>query len=230
MPSMSIWSRITESLSAIGGSVMGLLTKLTKGRVTLPEKSIAFTIGLIALGAKMAKADGVVTGEEVLAFKQVFEVPPSELAGVARVFNLAKQDTAGYEAYARQIAKLFNSKAAILEDLLDALFHIAKADDAVHPAELAYLASVAEIFGFSEHDFVRIKARHVASEVSYTVLGLDRNASLDQVKRRYRKLVHEHHPDKHIAAGMPQELIAITTRRLQRINEAYERILRECPA
>ncbi len=226
---MSIWTRIAENIAAVGNSVGRFLTKLARSRATVPEKSIGFTIGMIALGAKMAKADGSVTQDEIMAFKQVFHVPEKDLAAVARVFNLAKQDTAGYETYARQIAKLFKSKAPILEDVLDGLFHIAKADSAVHPAELEYLRRVAVIFGFSETEFVRVKARHVAPGQydSYLVLGLDSSAHIDDVKRRYRKLVREHHPDKHIAAGVPEELVAIANERLQRINEAYGRIMKE---
>ncbi len=227
---MTIWTRVAESLTAIGDSIEGFLTKLASRRPTPPEKSIGFTIGMIALGAKMAKADGLVTGEEITAFKQVFHVPPSELAGVARVFNLAKRDTAGYDSYARQIARLFQSKAAILEDVLDGLFHIAKADDALHPAELAYLAQVASIFGFSDEDFFRIRARHIAAEDPYGVLGISPGASPDAVKQAYRKLVRAHHPDRHIAAGMPREMVAIATERLQRINAAYDRITKQAAA
>ena len=226
---MSIWTRIADSISAIGDSVGGFLMKLARSHATVPEKSIGFTIGMISLGAKMARADGAVTQDEISAFKQVFHVPDKDLAAVSRVFNLAKRDTAGYETYARQIARLFKSKAPILEDVLDGLFHIAKADSAVHPAELEYLRSVAAIFGFSETEFVRVKLRHVATgrDDSYQVLGLDRSAHIDDVKRRYRKLVREHHPDKHIAAGVPDELVAIANERLQRINEAYGRIMKE---
>src|SRR6059036_1243617 len=132
---MSIWTRIAEAVSAIGDSLGSFLQKLARPRASAPEKSIAFTIGMIALGAKMAKADGVVTKAEVEAFRQVFHIPERDLAGVARVFNLAKQDVAGYDSYARQIARLFKPGSPILEDVLDGLFHIAKADNSVHPAE-----------------------------------------------------------------------------------------------
>ena len=160
---MSIWTRISEALALVGDSIGGFLAKLAKGRVTAPEKSLGFTIGMIALGAKMAKADGLVTVDEVAAFKRVFHVPQAELAAVARVFNLAKQDVTGYDSYARQIARLFHAKAATLESVLDGLFHIAKADGTIHPAELSYLENVAQLFGFGPHDFARIKARHVSA-------------------------------------------------------------------
>ncbi len=226
---MSIWTRITEALALAGDSIGNFLAKLARSRVRTPEKSIGFTIGMIALGAKMAKADGVVTVDEVAAFKRVFRVPQSELAAVARVFNLAKQDVTGYDAYARQIAKLFHAKAAILENVIDGLFHIAKADHVIHPAELKYLENVALHFGFGAHDFARIKARHVAggTDDPYLIIGVERSAELAVIKTHYRKLVRENHPDRLIAAGVPEEMVLLSTDRLARINAAYEKILKE---
>lgn len=225
---MSIWTRIAESLSAIGESVGSFLQAVITSKPALPEKSVAFTIGMIALGAKMAKADGVVTEDEIAAFKQVFHVPDHELSGVARVFNLAKKDTAGFETYARQMSKLFEAQSVILEDVLDGLFHIAKADNAFHPGEHGFLRQVAEIFGFSHAEFARIRARHVdVADDPWLILGVSRDAKEDDIKRRYRELVREYHPDKHIAAGVPEEMIEIATERLQKVNEAYDKIMRE---
>lgn len=226
---MSVWTRISEALSAIGGSVGAFLQSLVARNPTPPEKSVGFTIGMIALGAKMAKADGVVTEDEIRAFRQVFDVPESELASVARVFNLARQDVAGYETYARQIARLFDARHEILEDVLDGLFHIAKADNAFHPEENGFLADVARVFGFSDADFARIRARHVVSprQDDYLILGIPQDASTEDVRRRYRELVRDYHPDRHIAAGVPAEMIAIATERLQKVNAAYARIMKE---
>ena len=223
---MSIWTRIAEALSSIGESVGAFLQSIVNRNPTPPEKSVAFTIGMIGLGAKMAKADGVVTEDEIRAFKQVFHIPDGELAAVARVFNLAKQDVAGYETYARQIAKLFEARSAVLEDVLDGLFHIAKADNAFHPGEHGFLARVAAIFGFSDADFARIRARHVSvPDDPFLILGLPADATPETVRKRYRDLVREHHPDRHIAAGVPEEMIELATARLQKINEAYDRIM-----
>jgi DnaJ like chaperone protein len=141
---MSIWSRIVEVLAEVGESVIGFLSRVAGSErgPPDPERSIAFTIGMIALGAKMAKADGIVTTDEVAAFKEVFHVPPDELQNVARVFNIAKRDVAGFDAYARQIARLFGAQPQLLEDVMDGLFHIAKADGRLDERELEYLASV----------------------------------------------------------------------------------------
>ena len=225
---MSIWTRIAEALSAAGASIGSVLQAMTTARRARPETSVAFTIGMVALGAKMAKADGVVTQDEIAAFKQVFHIPDGDLASVARVFNMAKADTAGFETYARQIAGLFAEQKGMLEDVLDGLFHIAKADNAFHPGEHGFLAKVAEIFGFMPADFSRIRARHVASaDDPYLILGMDRQSSTVEIKTRYRALVREYHPDRHIAAGVPEEMIEIATVRLQKVNEAYDQIMRE---
>ena len=226
---MSLWSRIIEAVAAAGDSISQYFAGVTAARARPPEKTLTFTIGMIALSAKMAKADGVVTEAEIDAFKQIFVVAPEDFGNVARVYNLAKQDMAGYAAYARQIARLFNGKHRILEDVLDGLFHVAKADGTVHERELAFLMEVAGIFGFADREFDRIRARHVALPASnpFAILGLSPSAANDELKKQYRKLVRENHPDRHIAAGMPPEAVKIATDRLASINAAYNRIAKE---
>lgn len=221
---MSVWSRISEAVQQVGDSLVSVLSRLagSPSDGPDPERSVAFTIGVIALGAKMAKVDGRVSGAEVDAFKQVFQVDASELANVARVFNLAKQDVAGFDAYARKLADLFANRPEVLEDVVDSLFHIAKADGALHQAEIDFLREVTEIFGLGPR-FRCIMARHVAAPENepYDVLGVDPCASNDEVRRHYRRLVRENHPDRHIAAGMPAEMLAIANQRMAAINAAW---------
>ncbi len=235
---MSIWGKLGGAaagfafggpLGALAGAIAGhMLDRQTEGE-SPAKKQVAFTIGVIALGAKMAKADGVVTRDEVEAFKQVFQIPPHEMKNVARVFDLAKTDVAGFEAYAGQLASLFSDSPQTLESVVDGLFHIAKADGVLHPNELVFLNSVAHIFGFSEAVFARIQARHMGPDKGdpYEILGVDRSRSDAEIKSTYRKLVVENHPDKMIAQGMPEEFIKIATEKLARINEAYDRIEQE---
>jgi DnaJ like chaperone protein len=227
---MSIWTRIIEVLADVGDSVIDFLSRAAGSdrEQRGPERSLAFTIGMIALGAKMAKADGIVTGDEVAAFMEVFHVSGEELKNVARVFNLAKQDVAGFDAYARQVGRLFANQPQVLEDVVDGLFHIAKADGRLDEREHDYLERVASIFGFGERDFVRIKARHIfpPKDDPYVILGIEPGLSDEEVKSRYRKLVRANHPDRHIAAGVPPELIDIATKRLAAINAAYRVIAR----
>ena len=183
-------------------------------------------IALIALSAKMAKADGEVSDSEIRAFEEIFKVPPGEARNVARVYQVAQQDVAGFEAYARQVARIYQDRPAMLEDVLDALFHIAKADGHVHPQELEYLRTVADIFGFSEIEFARIRASHLGQEKGdpYLVLGITPDISDEDLKKAYRRLVRENHPDTLIARGVPRELVTIANEKLAAINVAYGRI------
>ena len=153
-------------------------------------KEIAFTIAVIVLGAKMAKADGVVSRSEVDAFKQVFHVPAHELKNVGRLFDRARRDAAGFVPYAQQIAGMFRAKSAVLEELLDGLFNIAKADGRVSPDEIGYLKNVAAIFGFADADFERIRAAHLGPDRAdpYEILGVGREMSNAEIRAAYRKL------------------------------------------
>jgi len=192
-------------------------------------KRIAFTIGVIVLGAKMAKADGVVTKDEIQAFRQVFHVPPDEMKNVGRVFNQARRDARGFEPYAKQIGRMFRDNPAVLEELLDGLFHIARADGNISQAELDYLEQVAFIFGLDQAAWERIQANNLGVEGHdpYELLGVSREASDDEVKRAYRQLVRENHPDRLVAQGMPQEFIEMANEKLATINGAYEQIRKQ---
>lgn len=221
---MSIWQRIGEAISALanGESLSNVFEKLR----TPPEKSIGFTIAVIALGAKMAKADGQVTRNEVNAFKEVFTIPPGEEANAARVFNLARNDVAGFDGYARRIARMFGPGDPVLEDVLDGLFHIAFADGDYHPEEEAFLREVAGIFGIEEACFRSLLARYSPDHQDpYAVLKMTPGDSTEAIRKRWRELVRETHPDKAIARGLPEEAIKIATDRLNEVNEAYEAIM-----
>lgn len=213
-------------LGALVGGVAGHYLVDREGALFGPTpRDVVFTTGLVALAAKMAKSDGVVTPSEVEAFGKVVQVGEAERAGVERLFDLAKKTSNGYEAYARQLANAFHDEPSLLEDVLDGLFHIATADGAIHQAEEAYLRAVAEIFGFEDGAFRRIAARHVQlSDDPYLVLGLRYGADAATVKARHRQLVAENHPDRAIARGLPPEAVIIATKRLAAINAAHDRI------
>lgn len=192
------------------------------------RRSVAFTIAAIALGAKMAKADGDVTRDEVAAFREVFQVPPGEEEHVRLVFDLARKSTLGFESYARQVGRLFAEDKGVLENLLGGLFHIALADGMLCAAEDTYLAEVARQFGFAARDYARIKAQHVggeeAGEDAYLILGVPPGAGADELRAAYHRLLHESHPDMAIARGLPPECVALVTTRMARINAAYDRL------
>lgn len=230
---MSIWQMIGEFVSRVSATTRGGAADLVEGVRTFfagdPElrRKVAFSVAMIALSAKMAKADGIVTQDEIRAFRQIFSIPADEARNVARLYDIAKADVAGFESYARRMATLCGSghpNCAMLEDVLDGLFHVAKADGLLHEREGHFLHRVAQIFEIDERHYQSIVARHVdlGKADPYVVLGVDRGASLDVVRKRYRTLVASNHPDRLIARGVPQEFVAIATTRLAAINGAYE--------
>ena len=237
---MSIWGRIREGVTELAwGSLFGLDD--SPGQTLAPAgqarpagtKQVGFTIAVIALGAKMAVADGVVSDTEIRAFHQVFKAPPEERANVEFFFDLARRSTTGAETYARQVAKLLDGHKPVLEDLLGALFHIAKADGTFAPGEDAYLRRISKIFGFSEVDYLRMRAFHIGAVTGcaieddpYLILGITEMATADEIKARWRQLVLENHPDRAMAQGLPSEFISIATAKLARINSAYEQLKR----
>lgn len=218
---MSIWSRISEALAALA-SGEGLAAVFDRLR-SPPERSVAFTIAVIALGAKMAKADGRVTRDEVTAFREVFQIADADTAGAARVFDLARKDVAGFDDYARRIARMFEDQTDMLTDLMEGLFHIAMADGTYHPNEDAFLEEVARIFGLSDEAFHTIKARFVpdTSPLPHVVLGIPPNASLKEARAAWRRLVKDNHPDALIARGLPPEAVRIAEKRMIDINRAW---------
>lgn len=248
---MSIWGKVIGGVTgfAMGGPIGAIIgavaghqildkSKSIPGKIGNEERQVAFTTAVIILSAKMAKADGQVTRDEVDAFKEVFHIPPGEAKAVGQIFDQAKASSDGYEPYAEQIGQMFSGEWNVLEELVGALFHIAKADGQIHPGEIRYLRGVALLFGFSERDFERIQTIHLSgwngeggraqkSDDAYEILGVKPDASDDEVKSAYRNLARENHPDVLTAKGMPQEFIDLANDKLATINDAYDRIKKQ---
>jgi DnaJ like chaperone protein len=223
---MSVWTRISEALSALAkGESLATVFETMRSP---PERTVAFAIAVIALSAKMAKADGRVTRDEVTAFREVFTIPEGEETNAARVFNLAREDVAGFDDYARRIRRMFDDGHQTLVDLMESLFHIATADGRYHPGEDAFLAEVGGIFGLSEREFRCLRSRFVPDEHPdpWSVLGLEPGTPLDEVRAAWRRLVRETHPDRMQARGVPEEAVKLAERRLIAVNRAWEEIAR----
>jgi DnaJ like chaperone protein len=231
---MKIWDRIVEGVTRLAGgepfgSLLGLTSPAADDGGHPGLRQMAFTVGVIALGAKMAGADGEVSDVEVEAFRDFFRVPPGEEKNVERFFNLAKRDVAGFETYARQLAALFPDAPEILENVLEGLFEIAKADGPIDAAEADYLAKVASAFGLSSARFERAKAAAlgVMECEPCIILGIDPLATDEQIREAWLRHVKANHPDRLMAQGLPEEAIAMATRKLALINDAYNRLRRE---
>ncbi len=231
------WKIITQAMGfGEGGAVRSALATLCTGlglerlspRSSSQRTSVAFTVAVISLCAKLSKADGVSIALEARAFEQVFHVPPEEEANVERLYDIAKQDVAGYDAYADKVARLLADEPHLKRDVLEALFHIAAADGVFHGAEDIYLRDVAQRFGCTEMEYRAIRAMFVRDpDDPYTVLGIAPDVADDVLKAHYRRLVRENHPDALLAHGVPEEFIDVANRKLAALNAAYDQIATE---
>ena len=236
---MTIWGLIIGGatgfalggpIGALLGSAAGTLAEHQLRRHLDPEQSrkVAFTVAVIALSAKMARADGVVTAAEIKSFRERVQIPEGDLYRVGQFWDLARQTPDGFEAYAQQTVNLFGSKSAILEQLLDLLFTIAKSDGHITEAEWNYLRQVAAIFGYEQDEFNRLSDIYSGENPPpHLILGVSAQASLVEVRAAWHELAAAHHPDKLIAAGMPEEFVKAATARLARINNAYDLLSRK---
>jgi DnaJ like chaperone protein len=235
MDPMSIFSSLGQLLRDLASSGISTIEAIVE-RIRSSfsgdaetRRRVAFSVAMIALSAKMAKADGVVSQDEISAFRRIFQIPPEEVRNVFRLYDLAKQDTAGFESYALKMRGLCQSgegECALLVDVLDGLFHIAGADGYVHERELAFLERVSQLFGLSTRQFDRLKARHISGGEAgaYAVLGVEPTDSPETIRKHYVALVRENHPDRLAARGVPSEFMAIATERMKAINAAWETV------
>lgn len=229
---MSIWSTLSSlahrafdppdepvSASAVGPALCG------------PDPDdVGFTAAIVGLGAKLAKADGLVTRDEVKTFSRVFRAAPSDEAAIRRVFDIARQTVLGYESYARRIARRYANRPCLLEGVLDGLFQIALSDGVITGEELDYLRSVSDAFGFSADDFRRIRASHLGPDADdpYVVLGVPHSATFEDVRAAYRRMMMEHHPDTLAGSkSAPREYEAVAHDKAAAITSAYARIRAE---
>ncbi|MEH6718305.1 MAG: DnaJ family molecular chaperone [Aurantimonas endophytica] len=231
MQILSSLSTLLQSLPAGGRATLEALLEAIRSLFAGDKETrrgVAFSVAVIALSAKMAKADGVVSQREIAAFQQILEIPPAELRNVFRLYDIAKGDTAGFEFYAARLQALCSEEdgdCQILTDVLDGLFHIAKADGLVHEDELAFLHEVARHFGLTEREFTRLSNRHILGpDNPYAVLGISPDAPHEEARARYLTLARENHPDRLSARGVPDEFMFIANERMKAINEAYHAI------
>ncbi|MDO8977212.1 molecular chaperone DjiA [Reyranella sp.] len=227
---MRIWDKIVEGMNSLGiAELLGPSSPPADDGGHPGLRQIGFTIGVIALGAKMARADGEVSEVERAAFREFFEVPPGEEANIERFFDLAKRDVGGFETYARQVAALFPDAPEILENVIEGLFSIAQADGRIDAAEADYLAKVANIFGLPSSRFERARAAALGAVECEpcVVLGIDPLATDEQIREAWLRQVRANHPDRLMAQGLPEEAIAVANRKLALINDAYDRLRRQ---
>ena len=180
----------------------------------------------IILTAKLAKVDGYVSKEELIAVKEKLKIPENEIDQVGKIFNKAKEDSLGYEPYAQQIAQIYGKNSSVLDEVINILFYIAEADGKVSDSEVNYIKNISSIFGLDARQFEGIREARVGSHKQnpYVILGCNPNDDLQTIRKKYLKLSKEHHPDALISKGLPKELVSESEKKLATINSAYDKI------
>ena len=243
---MSIWGKILGAgigfaiggplgalIGAAGGHFMDWMQKegassssKDSKKYKEQDKHVAFTIAVVVLAAKMAKADGHVTDDEITKFEEICKIPEMHRNHAQRLFKQAQKDSQGYAVYAKQMQSLFQDQYDVLCELLWILAQIAHADGIIHHSEQKILEDIANIFHINNTDFENITQLTVKDSDNnpYKILKIDEQANDEEIKKAHRQLVRENHPDILMAKGIPQEFIDLATEKVAGINEAYDRI------
>ena len=218
---MAIWGSIIGGMLgfSIGGPFGMLLGSLIGGKMSrarsgggfraFAQPQQIFALSLIVLSAKLSKADGQVSREELIAVKDKLKIPDNELDQVGKIFNQAKEESTGFEPYAQQIARFYKGNLNVLEEVINILFYIAESDGKVSVEETKMIEKIAYIFGLSELQYNSIKESRKSSDKlnPYMVLESSPNDNLQIIRKRYLKLSKEHHPDLLLSKGVPEEVI-----------------------
>ena len=236
---MSIWGSLIGGMVgfSLGGPFGMLLGSLIGGKISRARASGGgfgsfgkpqqiFALSLIVLSAKLSKADGQVSKEELIAVKDKLKIPESEVEQVGKIFNKAKQESTGYEPYAQQIAQIYKNNPNVLEEVINILFYIAEADGNVSQSELDMMQNIARIFGLNQAQFNSIKESRKSSDKlnPYIVLESKPEENLQTIRKKYLQLSKEHHPDLLISKGVPQEVIAESKKKMRAINSAWDQV------
>ncbi len=234
---MSIWGSLIGGMIgfSLGGPFGMLLGSLIGGKISRAKGSInnsfaqpqqIFALSLIVLSAKLSKADGQVSKEELIAVKDKLKIPENELDQVGKIFNKAKNESTGYEPYAQQIAQIYKGNLNVLEEVVNILFYIAEADGNISQSEMNMLQDIAKIFGLNENQFNSLKESRKSSDKlnPYIVLESNPNDDLSDIRKKYIKLSKEHHPDLLLSKGVPNEVIEESKKKMRAINSAWDQI------
>ena len=235
---MSIWGSLIGGFVgfSFAGPIGALIGSMVGGRISSARRSDfqknftpprqVFAISLIILTAKLAKADGSVSKEELIAVKDKLKIPEHEINQVGKIFNKAKEDSLGYEPYAQQIAQIYRNNLAVLDEVINILFYIAEADGKVSESEITMIKNIAIIFGISQSQFEGIRESRKSSDKlnPYIVLGCSSNDDFATVRKKYLQLSKEHHPDILMNKGVPKEVSEESKKKMRAINSAFDQI------
>tara|TARA_B100000945_G_C20365444_1_gene589333 strand:- start:209 stop:934 length:726 start_codon:yes stop_codon:yes gene_type:complete len=235
---MAIWGSLIGGMIgfSLGGPFGMLLGSILGGRIsrarttsrfsTAAQRQKIFALSLIVLSAKLSKADGQVSREELIAVKDKLKIPENELDQVGKIFNKAKEESIGYEPYAKQIASFYKGQINILEEVINILFYIAEADGNVSNEEFDMIKHISQIFGLNEIEFNGIVEGRKSSDKlnPYVVLESSPDDDIQTIRKKYLKLSKEHHPDLLISKGVPNEVLEESKKKIRAVNLAWDQI------
>ncbi len=197
---------------------------------SLEQRQAAYFVALFSMLAKMAKADGVISKEEIAVIddfmKNQIQLSGESLQFARDIFREAKQSPHTFEQFAAQFAEI-NPDSNLLNSMLDLLFSVAASDKKLHPEELRLLKSAKEIWNIPEQLFQSMQEQYFPTTVAdryYAVLHCTAHSSDAEIKRQYRKMVTDYHPDKIVSKGLPEEFVELASKKFREIQEAYEKI------
>lgn len=206
-------------------------------------QTVFFTT-LFSVMGHVAKVDGRVCKDEIEIAQRIMarlNLDATLRAAAIRLFNEGKRTEFPLGEVLAQFKREAHHRRNLLRMFLELLIQAAYADGVMHAAERRLLLRVAAELGFSAAEFDRLEAMiravhdggarraatgRAASSLAdaYAVLNLDAGASDDEVKKSYRRLLSQHHPDKLVAKGLPEEMMKLAAERTHQIRAAYERI------
>lgn len=207
-----------------------------------------FTATFSVMGA-VAKADGKVSKDEIRMAQVVMaemHLDADTRAAAINLFNEGKSHDFPLDAVLAQFRSECHGRTTLIRLFMEVQFQAAFADGEFDLAEANLLRHIATRVGFSEREFQQLELRMRAEQsfrgggrgaghagpdtgkpslqAAYGILGIDADASDAEVKKAYRRLLSQHHPDKLVSKGLPEEMMKLATQKTHQIRQAYERI------
>lgn len=229
-------------LGAVAGAVFGhmfdgadertSLIGYRSGSATGEQAQMAFFIASFSMLAKLAKADGQVSEAELLSVRQFMardlNLNARSQQAAEQIFQAALKSPQGFDAFAEQFYQHFARQPQLLELMIDILVRVSIADGTLHESEEQLIVSAVRIFRLSDADYQKIKSRYIKdTERFYATLGCSSSDSDETIKKQYRRLVRDYHPDAIAAKGLPEEFVKFSNDKFREIQEAYEAISKE---
>ncbi len=199
----------------------------------------AFFAATFSVMGHLAKADGQVTRDEISLANTLMDemrLPPEQRKLARSLFNQGKEADFDFTAVVDQFRHECHRRSTLLRMFMEIQVQAAFADQRLDPAENRLLARLAEMLGFDREELARIielvrGAGHVHAdpdrfdlEDAYAVLGVSADTPMPEVKKAYRRLLGQHHPDRLVSKGLPEEMIRLANEKTAEIRKAWEKI------